>query len=286
MLTVDFFPPIVDDPFTYGAIAAANALSDVYAMGGRPVTALNIAGMPRSLPHEVFAKILEGGAQKAIEAGVTVLGGHTVRDDEPKYGMAVTGLIHPDEIIPNSAAERGDLVILTKPIGTGIISTALKNDLAPQATLARAVESMSTLNKSAGDAMLEVGARSATDVTGYGLLGHLREMALGSGLSATVSRSAVPVIEGALELLGKGIAPGGTRDNLTGLEPYISWANALDEDDKLLLCDAQTSGGLLIAISPERADELLAALRERKTLASSVIGEFVEGPAGEVSVAG
>ena len=203
VLTVDFFPPIVDDAYTYGEISAANSLSDVYAMGGRPVTALNVAAIPEDLPLEVFATILRGGAEKAAEAGVTIIGGHTVTDDEPKYGMAVTGFIHPDRIITNSSARPGDRLVLTKPIGTGIISTAGKAQEAPEEVLANAARVMAMLNKGAAEAMIEVGVNAATDVTGYGLIGHLSEMARGSGAGVTISRSAIPVLPGTLELLSR-----------------------------------------------------------------------------------
>ncbi len=284
VLTVDFFPPIVDDAYTYGEISAANALSDVYAMGGRPVTALNVAAVPEDLPSEVFAAILTGGAEKAAEAGVTIIGGHTVTDDEPKYGMAVTGFIHPDHIITNSAARPGDRLVLTKPIGTGIISTAGKTQEAPEDVLANAARVMAMLNKGAADSMIEIGVNAATDVTGYGLVGHLSEMARGSGTGATISRSAIPVLPGTLELLSRGIAPGGTHRNLAGVVETTRWPDGFSDDDKLLLCDAQTSGGLLIAVPADRTDDLVAAVKASGAPAANVIGEITGGEAGIVEI--
>ncbi len=284
MLTVDFFPPIVDDAYTYGEISAANSLSDVYAMGGRPVTALNVAAIPEDLPPEVFAAILRGGAEKAAEAGVTIIGGHTVTDDEPKYGMAVTGYIHPDRIITNSSARPGDRLVLTKPIGTGIISTAGKAQEAPEGVLANAARVMATLNKGAAEAMIEVGVNAATDVTGYGLIGHLSEMASGSGTGATISRSAIPVFPGTLELLSRGMAPGGTHRNLAGVAENTRWPDGFSDDEKLILCDAQTSGGLLIAVPADRTDDLVAAIKASGAPAADVIGEITGGDAGIIEV--
>ena len=284
MLTVDFFPPIVDDAYTYGEIAASNALSDVYAMGGRPVTALNVAAVPEDLPSEVFAAILKGGADKAAEAGITIIGGHTVTDVEPKYGMAVTGFIHPDQIIRNSSAVPGDQLVLTKPIGTGIISTAGKAQEAPEEVLANAARVMATLNKGAAEAMIEVGVNAATDVTGYGLMGHLSEMASGSGAGATISLSAIPVLPGTIELLSRGIAPGGTHRNLAGAVEYTRWPNGFSENEKLLLCDAQTSGGLLIAVPSDRTDDLVAALKASGAPTADVVGEVTGGEAGVIEV--
>ena len=284
VLTVDFFPPIVDDAYTYGEISAANSLSDVYAMGGRPVTALNVAAIPEDLPLEVFATILRGGAEKAAEAGVTIIGGHTVTDDEPKYGMAVTGFIHPDRIITNSSARPGDRLVLTKPIGTGIISTAGKAQEAPEEVLANAARVMAMLNKGAAEAMIEVGVNAATDVTGYGLIGHLSEMARGSGAGATISRSAIPVLPGTLELLSRGIVPGGTHRNLAGVVGNTRWPDGFSDNEKLLLCDAQTSGGLLIAVSPDRTDDLVAAVKASGAPTADVIGEVTGGEAGVIEV--
>ena len=284
MLTVDFFPPIVDDPFTYGAIAAANALSDVYAMGGRPVTALNVAAIPADLPPEILAQMLSGGAAKAAEAGVSVIGGHTVTDDEPKYGMSVTGYIHPDKIITNANAQPGDKLVLTKPIGTGIISTAGKAQEADPEVLSNAAKIMGVLNKGASEAMIEVGVHSATDITGYGLVGHAAEMARGSGVGIQLSLVAVPLIPGTLELLERGIVPGGTHRNLAGVLGSADWDDALTANQKLLMCDAQTSGGLLISVAADKCDNLIVALNAAETPAAAVIGSVTDEPSGIVRV--
>jgi selenide,water dikinase len=284
VLTVDFFPPIVDDPFTYGAIAAANALSDVYAMGGRPVTALNVAAIPADLPPEILAQMLSGGAAKAAEAGVSVIGGHTVTDDEPKYGMSVIGYIHPDKIITNANAQPGDKLVLTKPIGTGIISTAGKAQEADPEVLSNAAKIMGVLNKGASEAMIEVGVHSATDITGYGLVGHAAEMARGSGVGIQLSPVAVPLIPGTLELLERGIVPGGTHRNLAGVLGSADWDDALTADQKLLMCDAQTSGGLLISVAADKCDNLIVALNAADTPAAAVIGSVTDEPSGIVRV--
>jgi selenide,water dikinase len=284
VLTVDFFPPIVDDPFIYGAIAAANALSDVYAMGGRPVTALNVAAIPADLPPEILSGILSGGAAKAAEAGVSIIGGHTVIDDEPKYGMAVTGYIHPEKIITNAGALPGDKLILTKPIGTGIISTAGKAQEADADVLGAAAKIMGVLNKGASEAMIEVGVHSATDITGYGLVGHAAEMARGSGVGMQLSLAAVPIIPGTLELLERGIVPGGTHRNLAGVVGSSDWDPALTANQKLLMCDAQTSGGLLISVAAETCYELVAALNAADTPAAAVVGDVIEDATGIVRI--
>jgi len=284
VLTVDFFPPIVDDPFTYGAIAAANALSDVYAMGGRPVTALNVAAIPADLPPEILAQMLSGGAAKAAEAGVSVIGGHTVTDDEPKYGMSVIGYIHPDKIITNANAQPGDKLVLTKPIGTGIISTAGKAQEADPEVLSNAAKIMGVLNKGASEAMIEVGVHSATDITGYGLVGHAAEMARGSGVGIQLSLVAVPLIPGTLELLERGIVPGGTHRNLAGVLGSADWDDALTANQKLLMCDAQTSGGLLISVAADKCDNLIVALNAADTPAAAVIGSVTDEPSGIVRV--
>lgn len=278
VLTLDFFPPIVDDPYDYGAIAVANAVSDVYAVGGRPVAGLNIAGFPDILSHEVIAKILEGGAAKAAEAGFPVLGGHTVRDDEPKYGMAVTGFVYPGKQVTNANAQVGDKLVITKPIGNGIIATAGKEQIAKPEILAAAVKSMSTLNRDAADAMVAVGAHSATDVTGFGLVGHLMGMTRASGVNAKVWRSSLPVLEGTLELIDAGMVPGGTHRNLNSLEDGVVWADDLTDADRFLMADPQTSGGMLISVAEDSLDELLSRLRDVGTLASDVVGEIVPGP--------
>ncbi len=278
VLTLDFFPPIVDDPYDYGAIAVANAVSDVYAVGGRPIAGLNIAGFPDVLSHETIAKILEGGAAKAAEAGFPVLGGHTVRDDEPKYGMAVTGFVHPGKQVTNAAAKVGDKLVITKPLGNGIIATAGKAQVVDAGVLATAVNSMSTLNRDAADAMIAVGAHSATDVTGFGLVGHLMGMTKASKVNARIWRNSLPVISGTLELIDAGMVPGGTHRNLASLGDGVVWDDKLTDADRYLMADPQTSGGMLISVAEESLDELLSRLRDVGTLASDVIGEIVPGP--------
>lgn len=282
--TVDFFTPIVDDPYAFGAIAAANALSDVYAMGARPLTALNLVGFPiGTLDLDVLSEILRGGADKAREAGVTLVGGHTIDDPEPKYGLAVTGTIHPDRIITNAGAHAGDLLVLTKPLGSGIATTALKRDVAPPGLAERVIALMATLNRDASAAMVAAGAHAATDVTGFGLLGHLAEMATGSGLSATVSATAVPLLDGVLELATQGIVPGGTRRNLESLAGRLTVDPSIPEPLRLALGDAQTSGGLLIAIAPSTLDTLQNEL-ERREVTGAVIGHFAEGEPGAIRI--
>lgn len=261
--TVDFFPPIVDDPYSFGQIAVANALSDVYAMGGKPLTALNVVGFPARLPKDILGRILVGGSDKAREAGVLIVGGHTVDDEEPKYGLAVTGVVRPGSEVTNAGAMAGDDLVLTKPLGTGIITTAGKQGAADADTLARAVEVMGALNKAASEAMVEVGANACVDVTGFGFLGHLRGMTRASGVSARVSLGALPFIEGAVALAESGVAPGGTHRNLQSLEGDVSWDGAISDVEKILLADAQTSGGLLISVRPNKTAALLAALNAR-----------------------
>lgn len=275
--TVDFFPPVVDDPYDFGRIAAANALSDVYAMGGTPRTALNIATFPiEELGHATLARILAGGAAIAREAGVAILGGHTLKDDEPKYGMAVTGTIHPERAITNAGARVGDVLVLTKPLGTGILSAALKKGAIDAAQIAPAVRWMTTLNRAASIAMIAAGAHAATDITGFGLLGHGFELARASGVRLRITAATVPVYELARELIRVGIAPGGSRNNAREHESFTTFADGIPADLRLLLSDAQTSGGLLIAIAPERLATLLAGLREPEAL-GAVIGRIESG---------
>lgn len=284
VLTVDFFPPIVDDPFQYGEIAVANALSDVYAKGGRPVTALNIAAFPRSLPPEIVAKVLAGGQSKASEAQVSIVGGHTVDDAEPKYGLSVTGLIKPGDEIANSGAKPGDILVLTKAIGTGVITTAGKAGVVDADVLNGAVKSMSMLNRNASEAMVEVGVNAATDITGFGLLGHLHTMLQASGASAELKLASVPVLDGAMELLERGVAPGGTHRNVEALSEHVDWGESVGELDQLLLCDAQTSGGLLISVPGDRVEQLQKALLERGCLFAEPIGRVSGGSPGKIAV--
>lgn len=282
--TVDFFTPVVDDPYQFGAIAAANSLSDVYAMGGRPVLALNVVGFPRgsdATPMSMLAEILRGGADKAREAGIDIVGGHTVDDREPKYGLCVTGFVHPQKYWANVGGSAGDRLVLTKPIGTGIVTTAMKAGTAGEEAIRAAIETMATLNRAAAEAGREVGVRACTDITGFGLLGHLREML--SGVGARIHRSAVPLLPGARELAAEGSIPGGTRRNRESLRQVANYDNAIDEVDRLLLCDAQTSGGLLFAVAPSRCEELLSGLAG-KGVPAGVIGELTAEPAGRIEV--
>ncbi len=275
--TVDIFPPIVDDPWHFGAIAAANAFSDVYAMGGKPLLAMNLVCFPIDLPMDILGEILKGGAAKAAEAGVLIVGGHTLDDKEPKYGMSVTGTVMPGRHVGNDTARAGDLLLLTKPLGTGIITTAGKQGVADRAVLEKAIEVMSALNRDASEAMTEVGVSACTDVTGFGLLGHLKSMAEASGVTARVRASAVPLIDGTRELVDSGVAPGGTHRNLSSVNAVTAWDASLSDEMKLVLCDAQTSGGLLMSVPPAKLSELTAALSRMVVSESAVIGEIAEG---------
>ncbi len=270
--TVDFFPPIVDDPYDFGAIAASNAFSDVYAMGGTPLLALNTVCFPEDLDKAILIEILRGGADVAAEAGVLIAGGHTIKDREPKYGMAVTGTVHPDRIVTNAKARPGDQLVLTKPIGTGVIATAAKAQATDAATLDGAIATMRRLNRAASEAMLAVGPNAATDVTGFGLAGHLASMMKASGTTAHLRLGSVPLLPGTRELVERGFVPGGTRRNLESLASSVVWSDDLTEDDRLILCDAQTSGGLLISMAADRVPALLDELRERDTL-GAVVGD-------------
>ena len=281
VLTVDFFTPIVDDPRVFGEIAAANSLSDVYAMGGEPFAALNICGFPANsedLPLSILGEILEGGAAKTREAGVAILGGHTVDDAEPKYGLAVVGRVDPERILSKAGAQPGDRLVLTKPIGTGILTTALKQGKIGEAEIAEAVRVMSTLNRDAARVLAEFDVRAATDVTGFGLLGHLREMLREGSIGARLAASAVPLLDGARELAEDGVAPGGTRKNLAAAAEDLLNAGEVSEIVQLLLADAQTSGGLLLAVSPEEAGGLRRRLEELGTPAAADVGEITDAP--------
>jgi len=256
--TVDFFPPIVDDPYTFGAIAAANALSDIYAMGARPALALAVAGFPDDLDPAIITAIMQGGADKVAEAGAVLAGGHTVTDREPKYGLCVTGTVHPARVTPKANARPGDVLLLTKPLGTGLITTAAKREQADPAHLDAAVASMLLLNRRAAELAQAVGVHSATDITGFGLLGHAAEVARNSGVGLHVAAGALPLLPGALEYARAGIAPGGLGRNRAFLEAdgYVRYAPGVEEAHRLLLFDPQTSGGLLLALPPEPAAEL------------------------------
>jgi selenide,water dikinase len=283
--TVDFFTPIVDDPYDWGRIAAANAASDVYAMGARPILALNVVAWPvDELPLEILGRVLEGGAKVAAEAGMAIVGGHSIHDPEPKYGMAVTGLVPEAHVVRNSTAPAGARLFLTKPLGVGIISTAIKRGTAEEAQVRLAVDTMTTLNVAAAEAMVEAGADAATDVTGFGLLGHLHGLLEASGVAAEIDASAVPLLPGALDLASEGVVPGGTRKNRSYLEGRVDWGD-LPEAERLVLADAQTSGGLLVAASDRRAEALREGLVARRVLAAE-IGRTTEGTPGAIAVRG
>ena len=273
--TVDFFTPVVDDPFDFGAISAANSLSDIYAMGARPLFALNIVGFPSNrLPVSVLEAILKGAQSKAGEAGISIIGGHTVDDTEPKFGLAVTGVVHPERILTNRNARPGDALILTKPLGTGILSTALKRGALTKTAGELAVSTMAALNRPAAEAMQEVGVHACTDITGFGLLGHLLEMVRGAHCAAVVRSAKVPFLPEVQRLTVSNIIPGGTRDNFAYTAPFVEYQNSLSETMRLMLNDAQTSGGLLIALSEDKAEKLLGLLREKGVKEAAPIGRI------------
>jgi selenide,water dikinase len=281
--TLDFFTPIVDDAYDWGRIAATNALSDVYAMGGRPIFALNIVAWPvDDLPLELLGEVLRGGRDVAAAAGVPVAGGHSITDPEPKYGMVALGLVDPDRVARNSRVPPNATVILTKPLGLGMISTAIKQGTASPEMIRAAVDVMTTLNRDAAEAMTAAGAEAATDVTGFGLLGHLHRMLTASGVAAHLDAAAVPFVMGSVGLARAGVAAGGTRRNLEYVEPHVEWGD-LDGPERLLLADAQTSGGLLIATS--RPEDLVRAL-DRHGVAHAVVATTVAGEPGSVVVRG
>ncbi len=282
--SVDYITPVVDDPYACGAVAAANSLSDIYAMGARPIFALNLVGFPSGkLPLHVLSAILQGGADKVREAGASIVGGHSIDDPEPKYGLVVTGLVHPKHVLTNAHAQVEDDLILTKPLGIGIITTGIKQERVSEEITEQAVHVMTTLNKAAAEAMLEVGADACTDITGFGLLGHLHEMTSGSGVGARISLGAVPVLPEARRLVKEGICPGGTKRNRQALEGKVTWAPEITDEDQLILCDAQTSGGLLIAVPKGKTARLLERLHAAKTLAAARIGEIV-ADGGQIQV--
>jgi selenide,water dikinase len=274
--SVDFFPPIVDDPYRFGQIAAANALSDIYAMGGTPITAMNLVGFPDSLDLSILKEILQGGNSKIEESGARLCGGHSVQDNEPKYGLSVTGFVEVDRVVRNAGAKPGDSLVLTKPLGFGILTTALKKDLVSEAEIEDAVEVATRLNKAAGETLREISASAATDVTGYGFLGHLAEVLQATGVGAIVRKEDVPVWERARKLAAGGHYPGGLKNNREYLGDYVTTSGASD-DALLPLYDPQTSGGLLVAAPPEEAKRFVGALRERGETAE-VVGEVVEEP--------
>ncbi len=279
--TVDFFTPVVDDPYWFGRIAAANAYSDVYAMGARPLFALNLVGFPvKTLPLETLGDILRGGSDAAAEAGAPILGGHSIDDPEPKYGLAVTGVVHPDKVLRNVGARPGDRLFLTKPLGSGIITTAIKRGIAPEEMVDRAVAVMAALNRTAGEILAASGAVHAlTDVTGFGLLGHAWEMTEGSRVAVRLDAAAVPVLEGVRGLAERDVLPGGSRANFQWVKEHVRFGPGVDAVQQLVLADAQTNGGLLAAVAPERAAAVLEVLRDAGVTAAH-IGEVL-GPAAE-----
>ena len=273
--TVDFFTPIVDDPYLFGQIAAANSLSDIYAMGGIPLFALNITAFPsEKIPLNILSEILQGGVDKCNEANISILGGHTIKDDTPKYGLAVTGLIDNNNIIRNNAAKENDDIILTKPIGSGIISTAIKKELAEESIIKESTDVMNTLNSKTSEIMKRYNTNACTDVTGFGLLGHLNEMCNGSNLSAELTYGNVPLISGTEKFANNNIIPGGSKKNLEFLDKNLWFADSIQEFEKLILADAQTSGGLLISCNKSESQELLYELNKKGEFDSKIIGEF------------
>jgi selenide, water dikinase len=287
VFTVDFITPIVDDPETFGAIAAANSLSDVYAMGGDPQVALAVCGFPEDLPQEILVRIFQGGRDKAAEAGCAIVGGHTVLDPELKYGLCVIGTLPPGRSLAQTGTCVGDRLVLTKPLGCGIAAQAIKKGRLPADGIVQAVHSMTMLNRGAKDAALAAGATAATDVTGFGLLGHLHHLVAAAGHGARVHTGSVPVFDFVRPLAEAGVVPGGTKKNLRYVTPHTRFDAALSDVDRLILCDAQTSGGLLIAVPAANAAKLLAELARHGTLAAAVVGEVVAaapGKAGEIEV--
>ena len=282
--TVDYFTPIVDDPGDWGRIAAANALSDIYAMGGTPSTALQLIGWPRGkLSFDLLGEVILGGVAKLEEAGCLLIGGHSIDDPEPKYGFSVTGFVEPDRLTTNAGARPGDRLVLTKPIGTGIISTAIKNGKADPEVVAEAIEVMAELNAAAARVVAAIGVHAATDVTGFGLLGHLGGMLAASGVAAIVEHRAVPLIDGARELAEAGVVPGGTGRNLVAAERFTEFGD-LDTADQLILADAQTNGGLLIAVAASKTLELVEALTAEGARAAAIVGEVVEDRPGTIGI--
>jgi selenide,water dikinase len=282
--TVDYFTPIVDDPYMFGQIAAANALSDIYAMGGKPITALNIVGFPiNKLDKQILAEILRGAGDKLEEAGATLVGGHSIDDTEPKFGMAVTGLIHPKRILTNCSACPGDLLILTKPIGVGILTTAIKRDKLDEESIKQVVQVMATLNKTAAEVAERYEVHAATDVTGFGLLGHASEMARGSNVGLEIELSKVPILPRTREMALEKAIPGGTKSNHRWLQDKVEYDAEIDEIDQYILCDAVTSGGLLFSVAPDDAEEMVRDLQARG-VQGVIIGRVVADHPGIIRV--
>ncbi|WP_036719374.1 selenide, water dikinase SelD [Paenibacillus sp. JCM 10914] len=282
--TVDFFTPIVDNPYDFGQVAAANAISDIYAMGGKPLTALNIVAFPiATLDKQVLTDILRGAGDKLKEAGVTLVGGHSIDDQEPKFGLAVTGTVHPDRIRTNAGAQPGDVLILTKPIGVGILTSSIKKDLLRDEEILRVTKVMAALNKQAAEIMESYDVRACTDVTGFGLLGHTLEMAKGSNNGIRIQKSSVPMLERVREMAEAGVIPGGTKNNFDHVKDEIDFPEEMDQIDKWILCDAVTSGGLLIAVEGSQAEQLLHELLNAG-LEAGRVGEVHRDHPGRIAV--
>ncbi len=284
IVTVDFFTPITDDPYEFGSVAAANSLSDVYAMGGKPLVALNVVGFPANLAVEMLGDVLKGGYDKATEAGCLIVGGHTVDDAEPKYGLSVVGLVEPGKEVSNAGALPGDVLVLTKPIGTGIVTTGCKQGITPDPVLKTAVATMAALNKGASEAMMRVGVNACTDITGFGFMGHLKGLVRGSNAGAQVRVSAMPVLPGVWDLLENGAVPGGTFRNMSSVADSTDWDDSLTEEQRLLMCDAQTSGGLLISVPGAKLDQLISELEASGVETRAVVGEVTSGNPGRITV--
>lgn len=282
--TVDFFTPIVDDPYMFGQIAAANALSDVYAMGGKPLTALNIVGFPiQKLDPSILAEMLKGAGEKVQEAGAILIGGHSIDDQEPKFGLSVTGIVHPEKLWTNHGARPGDALILTKPIGVGILTTAIKRNRLDEERMELVAKVMAELNKTAAEVFMNYTVHACTDITGFGLLGHIKEVASGSQVGATIYKDKVPVLPGAYELAEQGVAPGGSKANHRWLADCVEYGS-IPEHEQWVLCDAITSGGLLASVPATEADACLAELKQRGVEYASVIGEVVDEPKGRIMI--
>jgi selenide, water dikinase len=283
--TIDFFTPVVDDPYWFGQIAAANALSDVYAMGGVPKTALNLVGFPlKQMDIGVLRQIIQGGIDKLREARVVLIGGHSVEDRELKYGLAVTGFVHPDKLLVKPNLKPGDALVLTKPLGSGVINTAIKGDLAPPALIERITRIMAALNRDAAEIMASYPVHACTDITGFGLLGHMAEMVIGSGCSLLIRSGRVPILPEALEFAAMGLLPAGAYNNKSFREPMVSFADTVDAVMQDVLFDPQTSGGLLISIARQRADELVSDLIQKGVVEAALIGEVIADPAERIMV--
>ncbi|MCB8994888.1 MAG: selenide, water dikinase SelD [Bacteroidales bacterium] len=283
--TVDFFTPVIDDPFEFGAIAAVNALSDIYAMGARPLFALNIVAFPvNRLPISVLQEILRGASSVAEEAGISILGGHTIEDNEPKFGMVVSGIVHPSRILKNSGANVSDLLILTKPLGTGILSTALKRNMISPEEKDGLFNSMRKLNRSVAEIMAKYNVSACTDVSGFGLLGHLKEMAEGAGFSIELNSESIPQLPGALDYASQGIVPGGTSNNIGYTAAFVNFSPDIRKSMQILLADAQTSGGLIMAVKPEEAESLLQEIRANGNKDAAIIGSFTPSSKYLISV--